>query len=271
MRIHAIQTGTIRIKAAIHDGRAYRPKQAVTLLRSKEFETIPTFAYLVEHDDGHIVIDTGMAHKLQLDWPRFGSLLATVSIAADEEIGPGLRRIGISPEDVRVVVPTHMHPDHAGGIGHFPRSEIYLHRLEHEFAQKRIGRVLCRTKDLPPWFAPKIYDMAQEPYGSFPESFELARGVRLVPIPGHSIGQVAIAIEDGGCTILFTGDHSVRQTTFVRDGTGIPRGTFYPHWKAAVVTQKRLAEFVRSRPTVLIPAHDVASPERLASLETVKL
>lgn len=271
MKIHAIQTGWIRIKAAIHDGRAYRLRHLPRIIRSKEFETIPTFSYLVEHNDGHIVIDTGMSHNLEANWPRLAKGLASVSIREDEEVGPGLRRVGLSPDDVRLLVPTHLHPDHGGGLGHFPLSEILVHRPERDFSRKWYARPLYRPQDLPSWYEPRIYDLSPERYGPFPESLEIARGVRLIRLPGHSIGQVGVALEDRSVTILFTGDHSVRQSTFVRDGTGKPKGTIYPHYKHAIVTQQRLAEFVRSRPTVLIPAHDTESPVRLRSLETVTL
>lgn len=266
-----MQTGTIRIKSAIHDGRAYRPRHTLRALLSRGYEVIPVFAYLIEHDDGHIVIDTGLSASLVRDWPRFASVVATVALTDEDEVGPGLRRIGISPEDVRLVVPTHMHPDHGGGIGHFPSSEIVIHRVEMDFAMKPYANALYRRKDWPSWFAPKVYDLEPEPFGPFERSLRIANGVTVVPIPGHSIGQVAIAVELPDVTILFTGDHSVRQQTFLRDRDGDPKGTFYPHYKQAVDTQRRLWEFATSRPTVFVPAHDPDSPARLTELRTLPI
>jgi glyoxylase-like metal-dependent hydrolase (beta-lactamase superfamily II) len=40
-------------------------------------------------------------------------------VEPDQEIGPQLERLGIAPGDVRWVVMTHLHTDHAGGLGHF--------------------------------------------------------------------------------------------------------------------------------------------------------
>jgi glyoxylase-like metal-dependent hydrolase (beta-lactamase superfamily II) len=48
------------------------------------------------------------------------------AITEDDEIDRQLGRIGLSPEDVRWVVLTHLHTDHAGGLRHFRDAEIVL-------------------------------------------------------------------------------------------------------------------------------------------------
>ena len=58
----------------------------------------------------------------------------------DDEIGPQLRARGFDPGDVRWVVLTHLHTDHAGGLAHFPNSEIVITREEFEYAKGRRGR-----------------------------------------------------------------------------------------------------------------------------------
>jgi N-acyl homoserine lactone hydrolase len=48
--------------------------------------------------------------------------------------------LGFDPLDVRWVIMTHMHGDHAGGIGHFTNSEILLSKPEADAALARTGR-----------------------------------------------------------------------------------------------------------------------------------
>jgi glyoxylase-like metal-dependent hydrolase (beta-lactamase superfamily II) len=73
-----------------------------------------------------------------------------------------------------------------------------------------------------PWpadFAPTLYDLDPEPHGPFPVSRAITRSgdMRLVPIPGHSPGQVAVALEQAGVTLLFAGDHMLRADWFTKD------------------------------------------------------
>jgi glyoxylase-like metal-dependent hydrolase (beta-lactamase superfamily II) len=61
-------------------------------------------------------------------------------VEPEEEIGPQLERLGIRPGDVRWVVMTHLHTDHAGGLHHFP-DEILVTRTELEYGSGLRGRL----------------------------------------------------------------------------------------------------------------------------------
>ena len=272
-KVHALPTGSIDIRAAIHDGTAYRARQIVKLLRDRRMERIPVYAYLVEHDDGHIVIDTGFDHRINEWFPEWGRSFATIVVGAQDRIGARIRELGYRPEDVRIVVPTHMHPDHGGGVGDFPGVDVIVHRPEHDFAMTWYGAPLYQPKRWPAWFRPKVYDLDPEPYGAFPESLTIANGVRIVAIPGHSKGMVGVVVDSADVKLFFSGDHTVREGTFTRDAASgsVPRGTFYPHWRDAVITQRRLESFVRQFPTVLVPAHDPDSPRRLDELTVTRI
>src|SRR5437588_5327960 len=122
MRIHAIQTGTVAIKTRQVSGRgpgALRPY--ITLLDTTWTEPVPIYAWVIEHPEGLIVVDTGETARTAEKgyfprWHPFFRLAARLSVCPDDEIGPQLRRLGIAPRDVRWVVLTHMHTDHAGGL-----------------------------------------------------------------------------------------------------------------------------------------------------------
>src|ERR671930_559587 len=62
-------------------------------------------------------------------------------VAPEEEIGPQLDRLGMARGDVRWVVLTHMHTDHAGGLHHFPDTEILVSRGDLEHASGRRARL----------------------------------------------------------------------------------------------------------------------------------
>ena len=185
----------------------------------------------------------------------------------EDEIGPQLRRIGLQPSDVRWVLPTHLHMDHAGGLRHFPDAQILVHRPEYDFARSRRGRFppIYMTRFWPEWFAPTIYDLEARPFGPFPESYALTeRGdVTTVPIPGHSIGQVAVIVKREDTYLFFSGDHRYRQDWFEEE-LGSGRRTHADLWRRkSRETQQRIVRFVRDFPTVYLPAHDSDAPRRL--------
>ena len=223
---------------------------------------------MLEHAKGLLVIDTGLAKRPVRAFRGFPP--KPLPMAPDEEIGPQMRERGLEPNDVRWVVLTHLDWDHTGGLAHFPAAEVLVHRPEHAFAEDRAGRGRYRPSTWPRDFHPTLYDLDPEPFGPFAESRRVTeRGdVRIVPVPGHSPGQVAVACETDEETLLFAADHMLRADWFEEDleaGRSLMLGAFGK--RAARDTTRRLARFVRERRVVLLPAHDSDAPGRLARRE----
>src|SRR5215204_7569088 len=104
-------------------------------------DALPIYAFAIEHPEGVIVVDTGEdARASQRSYfARWHPGLRAFRewVEPEQEIGPQLERLGIRPGDVRWVVMTHLHTDHAGGLHHFPDNEILVTRTELEFASGR--------------------------------------------------------------------------------------------------------------------------------------
>ena len=151
---------------------------------------------------------------------------------------------------------------------------MLVHRPEYEFAQTRLGRARYRPSLWPEHFAPDLYELKDEPFGPFPASRSVtsAGDLRLVPIQGHSPGQVAVAYDTGDLTLLFSADHMLRADWFAEDlraGRLIMMGAFGRN--DARQTSERLRQFVGQRPVLLLPAHDSAAPARLARQEPARM
>ena len=64
-----------------------------------------------------------------------------------------ITRLGYSPDDVKHIIMTHLHFDHAGGLPDFPPAQVHVHRREYEAMQKprglielaMTGQTLCIT------------------------------------------------------------------------------------------------------------------------------
>jgi glyoxylase-like metal-dependent hydrolase (beta-lactamase superfamily II) len=162
---------------------------------------------------------------------------------------------------------THLHTDHAGGLEHFPRSEILVSRAEHRAASGTAGKVRGYLPHRwPTWFAPRLLDIPAERFGPFPESLALTSDgtVRIVATPGHTAGHLSVIAEDEGASIMFAGDASYTQDLMVRgaiDGVA-------PDPAAARTTLDRIRRFTEERPVVYLPSHDPDAGERLERRST---
>ena len=275
MRIHAIQTGTVAIHERQRAGRGRGPVRLAMTVADRRFtEPLPILAWLIEHPDGLVLVDTGeTARALEPGylpaWNIYYRLAVREQVTADQEIGPQIEALGFSTADVRHVVLTHMHTDHAGGLHHFTDNEILVTRTELEFASGLRGRArgYVANKHWPEWFSPRTVELEPDPLGPFPRSLRLtsAGDVTLVPLPGHTPGQIGVLVDEGNQAVLMAGDSSYTQELMLRgkaDGVGADE-------EAERLTHERIREFAAATPTVYLVAHDPETGTRLAERQPV--
>jgi N-acyl homoserine lactone hydrolase len=272
MRIHAIQTGTVAIHERQRAGRGRGPVRLAMTVADRRFtEPLPILAWLIEHPDGLVLVDTGeTARALEPGylpaWNIYYRLAVREQVTADQEIGPQIEALGFSTADVRHVVLSHMHTDHAGGLHHFPRSEVHVSRAELAAATGRLGKLRGYLPHrLPEWFEPRPVDFDAGPFGPFATSQTLADGVTLVPTPGHTPGHLSVAARTEDRLVLLAGDTSYTQALMqagVADGITFDAAT-------ERATLRRIQALVRSEPLVYLPTHDPDSVHRLAESAVV--
>jgi len=270
MRVHALQTGTVAVTTRQRAGVGQGPLRLVNTMRDRDWtEPLPIHAWAIEHPEGVIVVDTGETARAGARgyfprWHPYFRLAVRFSVAPEQEIGPALRAVGIEPHDVRWVVLTHLHTDHAGGLAHFPRSEVLVSRTEHELASGTMGKLRGYLPHRwPDWFAPRTIDLPPESWGPFANSMTLthARDVHIVATPGHTPGHVSVVLAEEQGFVLFAGDASYTQDLML---TGVVDGVA-PDPKQAAATLGRIREFVQRERVVYLPAHDPEAAGRLAA------
>lgn len=269
VRVHPIQTGTVEIRAAQVRAHGSYLQRTLATMRDPEWVTVPTFAWVVEHPEGLIVVDTGESSQAGEPgyWPRWHPYFRRAlkpHVERDDEIGPQLELMGISPDDVRWVVLTHLHTDHAGGLATFPKSEIVVTRTEHRAASGLRGRLLGYLPNRwPDWFTPRLVDFTSRQIGQFEATLGLTKSgdVQLVSTPGHTPGHLSVIVGVGENTYFLAGDTSYMEATMregVLDGVG-RNGRVY------LDTLRRVREFVDANDAVYLPSHDPDGPARLAA------
>jgi N-acyl homoserine lactone hydrolase len=268
VRVHVFQSGRLIGNKTFLRGRGW-----ASLLRRRESFEFPVYCYLVEHPDGHVLIDTGLRPAVQVPRAQRRFVPHPIAMPEDDLRSQMLAR-GLSPEHVTTVVVTHLDWDHAGGLSAFPDANVLVHRPEYEFASTVMGRMRYQPRLWPTGFEPTLYDLDPVPCGPFPHSKAVTADgdIRLVPLPGHSIAQVGAIVRSNGHALLFAADHMLREDWFVEDyraGQHLGLGIFFP--ELARETTRRIHQFARSTPTVLLPAHDTAAPARLRALQPLAL
>jgi N-acyl homoserine lactone hydrolase len=270
MRVHALQTGTVRVKTRQLEGVGRGPARAINTMRDREWtEPLPIHAWAVEHPEGVIVVDTGETARAVEPgyfprWHPYFRFAVRISVSAGQEIGPALRAVGIEPADVRWVVLTHLHTDHAGGLAHFPGSEVLVTRTEYETASGFMGKHRGYLPDRwPEGFAPRLLDLPSEPFGPFAESMPLteAGDVRIVATPGHTNGHVSVVLAEDDGFVFLAGDTSYTEELML---AGAVDGVAPDPGKARD-TLERIRRFTEGERVVYLPAHDPQSAERLAT------
>jgi len=267
-RIHALQTGWVKIKraqmASVGTGLA-RPYHV--LLDSEWSDWVPIHAWLIEHEDGPILVDTGETSRVHdrgyhPRWHPFYRLASRFQVSPDDEIGPQLRAIGIAPSDIQQVVLTHLHTDHAGGLSHVADRPAWVHPLEWQRAQGFSGKIQGYLPHRwPSAWRPRMITFAKRAHGPFEYQMPLTRrgDVVILPTPGHTPGHVSFLVQ-GSPAIFLAGDTSYTEDLLRRhvvDGVSPDAGV-------ARTTIDRILQLADNEPLVYLPSHDPASARRLS-------
>ncbi len=165
---------------------------------------------LVESPQGLILVDTGQGDKISTGYRRqFGMDDSNKRLEAD------MRRVGFGPEDVDIVLLTHLHADHCGGNTRWSDSENPESEVVPTFPN---ARYLIQRLELAEATFPN--ERTQGHY--FPENWEplrrsghlevvdgdqeLAAGVCSATVPGHTGSMQVVWVENDGDSLLFLGD-----------------------------------------------------------------
>ena len=221
MNIHILQCGSIRVSETVPFGNRIDLRNTARQLMTadKNRLTLPVFTYLIEHPRGLILVDTGWCRDISPDGVYDPKAVADVlplhlaalfhpTLPAGMAIHEQLAGMWIQPEDLDYVLLTHLDVDHVSGLKHVNKAKhIVLPEYEYYWS--------CRTvyKTRQPQNLWIQYPMERPFYrGSSlgPNHWVIDlfgdESVQMVNVPGHTEGQAAIVIRNGGRFVLLTAD-----------------------------------------------------------------
>ena len=122
LKLYAFSSGALTLgKGALVNGAPMEPQIQ-----------IPVGFYVVKHPKGTVLFDTGNNDKIITDPSYWGAAFTALKPVntADVAIDTQLKKIDLTPDDIAYVVPSHLHLDHGGNVGKFPKSTIVVQKTE---------------------------------------------------------------------------------------------------------------------------------------------
>ena len=157
---------------------------------------IPIPGYLIQTNDGtNILIDTGCAREhIGPPHPEFGGI--TVETAEQGHVFQQLATIGLTPDDIDILVCTHFDFDHAGNHDGFQGAKLVVQRTQYNAARE--SDLPRFTKNRPHWDHPNLR------YSFIEGDMELLPGIELIESSGHAPGHQAVLVRlpDTGPVLL---------------------------------------------------------------------
>jgi glyoxylase-like metal-dependent hydrolase (beta-lactamase superfamily II) len=218
-----------------------------SLLPEKRFQ--PGFTpLLVETGKEVILFDTGNGASGFVPPPSGGRLGAQLALA------------GIAPEDIDLVILSHAHPDHIGGVmengkPRFPRARYVMGETEHAFWSS--GRWRSAPAESNEYRSGTLFEASIVPMRDrltlVRSGAEIAGGIHALEAYGHTPGHLAFYIESEGQRLLFWGDCAHHEVASLA----------HPEWHAffdmdkerGVATRRRIYETAATERVPVVGYH----------------
>ena len=146
----------------------------------------------IEAGDERIIVDTGIGELPEKMTKMYG-------IEKEVDLPSSLKDIGLAPEDISMVINTHLHFDHTGYNKIFTNAKFISQEDEIRYSAspdrfQKGG-----------YFQPNIKDLKFTPVRG---EIEVAPGVTVIPTPGHTPGHQSVIVELEDEVVIYTGDVS---------------------------------------------------------------
>jgi N-acyl homoserine lactone hydrolase len=198
MKMHILSGGRLRMKR-----RTYLPDAS-----AEEEIDLPVSAFLFRHPHGNVLFDTGChpdtAGNAASRWGALAQHVVPV-MRSDENVVSALGRLNLTPDDIDIVVNSHLHCDHCGCNGFFSTATVYVHADEVAHAgnpdMERNGYFNADWQHPMP-----IVEVTRET-----NIFGDSRLV-LLPLPGHTPGLTGLlaSLPDSGDYLLASDAVAIR-------------------------------------------------------------
>jgi glyoxylase-like metal-dependent hydrolase (beta-lactamase superfamily II) len=209
IRAHALEAGLQRLDGGAMFGVVPKPLWE-RRIAADDRNRIPCAlrCLLVEAPGALVLVDTGIGNK---EDEKFRDIFGVANAGDPTRLEDAIRAAGFQPDDVDIVLNTHLHFDHAGGntrllpdgavVPSFPRARHVVQKRELDFAHSGNERIRASylLRNVDPVAEAGLWDLVE---GDAP----VTEGVRVVHTPGHTPWHHSVVIESDGETACFLAD-----------------------------------------------------------------
>jgi N-acyl homoserine lactone hydrolase len=273
--VSVLRTGEVRIRPqhAKSDGT---PALWWLFTSRRWTRSLPINVYVIEHDKGLVLFDTGQDRRTITDREYFPSgfagiiyrRLAKFTIGIEETLTARLLANGYTPEDVTTVVVSHLHQDHIGGLRELPNANVLVDAAEWKQLHSPVAEIsgfLVKRIQVPglKWQLVTTEPTNDKTVAPFTRAHDVFgdRTLLLLPTPGHTAGSLSLFVRREGLPpLLLVGD-------LTYDARGMEHGEMpglgsRKHVKQSI---EAVLELKRRNPgLVVLAAHDPEAADMLA-------
>jgi len=205
--------------------------------------------FLVETNQGPVLVDTGFGTRDYLSPNRSMNFFLTMMRSrrdVNETAFHQVQKFGHKPQDVKHIIQTHLHLDHAGGLSDFPHAQVHILKAEydHMMSHRSWEYHPEHWAHGPHWV---LHELKGDTWYDFDaiklEGFEPE--IWLVPLMGHTPGHTAVAIKQDQHWVMHGGDAVPFDMKVDEVNEWLTNKMLGPHLA-------RIREFMKSHPEVKI-------------------
>lgn len=217
--------------------------------------TMDYFFWIFRSAEQTIVIDTGFSPEAAIARKR-----QPVVAPAD-----ALARLGIDPKDVKLLVLTHAHYDHAGNLGLYPNAKIVMSRKEFEFWGTDMGKRPQYGHHIDPLDIERIQALHREGRITLLDAPQntLIPGIELYELGGHTPGQMAVVVEMPEGPVILASDAIHYYDELEQDRPFAVLDSLSDMYRG----YERIREWLQRPGAVVIPGHDPDVMNRFAPVD----
>ncbi|MEL4025870.1 YtnP family quorum-quenching lactonase [Lysinibacillus endophyticus] len=158
---------------------------------------------LIQYEGKNYLIDSGVGFNKLTE-----KQLRNYGVTEESTVFESLKKLGLTPADIDIVLMTHLHFDHAGGLTYwegdtlvpsFPNAKIYT--TEVEWNEMRNPNIRSRNT-----YWKENWEPIQHQVETFTDSITIAPGIEMIHTGGHSDGHAIIKLTQNGEIMIHMAD-----------------------------------------------------------------